>query len=109
VKDPLIRASQGWAVLLLALLFGLFLIVILPRQAAASAEYAAGGGSPDLLFSYAPEKLYSIVADYGPQGRANYIRSRLTFDVAFPLVYGLFFASTITYTFGTVWPECLWP
>lgn len=91
--------------LLLAILFVLFLTVILPRQAQASAPYSGAVGSPDLMFSYGPEKLYSMAADYGPEGRQHYIRSRLTFDIAYPLVYGFFLATTISFTFRSVWPE----
>lgn len=37
---------------------------------------------------------------YGPQGRAEYVRARSTFDVVWPLVYGLFLVTALSWTAG---------
>lgn len=101
------RIGRGWVVLLFGLLFASFLIVLLPRQAAQSAGYSAGVGSPDLQLIYGAEQLYEMAQSYGVAGRAAYIRSRLTFDLAFPISYGLFFATTIAFTLRRTWPQLL--
>ena len=43
---------------------------------------------PDLLPMYSPEHLYQLAASYSAEGRVQYIRGTLTFDLAYPLLYG---------------------
>lgn len=101
------RLSRPWVVLLSGLLFAGFVLVLLPLQADRSTAYTARAGSPDLRFTYSAENLYDIAQSYGVDGRAAYVRDRLTFDVAFPLSYGLFFATAIAFAFRRTWPQWL--
>ncbi len=72
------------------LVFALFLLVVLPREAQRSQHFLGSGPTPDTSFSYTSRELYSMAADFGAEGRAYYIRSRFTFDLAWPAAYWLF-------------------
>ncbi len=66
----------------------------MPNQSAKS--IAAGiEQSPDTSIFYTSKTLYKLAEDYGQEGRDFYIHQRFTFDLLFPLVYGLFLISTI--------------
>jgi len=93
----LIRHSPGWLVLLALAGFAVFTAAVLPRQAAGAAEVSAGAGSPDTSFFYSPADLAAMAEAYGPDGRQAYVRARYTFDVAWPLVYGLFLVTSISW------------
>lgn len=80
-------------------LFVVFLVWVLPRQAQASGQARAGLDSPDRSFFYTPEDLYHMAQDYGPDGRADYIQERFTFDLLWPAVYTLFLSTSISWTF----------
>jgi len=93
----LILHSPGWLVLLTLGGFIVFTAAVLPRQAAGAAEASAGAGSPDTSFFYSPADLAAMAEAYGAQGRQAYVRARYTFDVAWPLVYGLFLVTSISW------------
>jgi hypothetical protein len=42
---------------------------------------------------------------YGPDGRAAYIRARLTFDVVWPLAYGFFLTASIAWVNKQAFPS----
>ena len=78
-----------------ALVFGLFIVVVLPAQALAFANVTSGSGSPDTSLFYTPSQFYTWALEYGAAGRAHYIRTRFGFDLIWPLVYGAFFYTGI--------------
>ena len=47
----------------------------------------------------------SMASSYGEEGRAAYIQARFTFDLIWPLVYGLFLATGISWTFRKAFSE----
>jgi len=96
-SDWMIRQSRGWFVLVAILVFMLFMIFVLPDQAAKAEEYAKGSGSPDTSFFYTPERLFELAEAYGEEGRQAYVRARFTFDLVFPLAYVFFLATTISW------------
>jgi hypothetical protein len=73
-----------------ALVFGLFVVVVLPAQAVAFASVTSGSGSPDTSLFYTPAQFAAWALEYGAAGRAHYIRTRFGFDLIWPLVYGAF-------------------
>ena len=79
--------STGKMTLFALFIFILFLIIVVPKQAAVAREYSARVGTPDLSLYYSAEKLYAIAEAYGEEGRAAFIRARLTFDLIWPLVF----------------------
>lgn len=80
-------------------LFALFMILVLPNMAGQLTALTGVGISPDTSFIYSAKDLYAMAEAYGEEGRSYYIYSRFTFDLAWPAVYLLFFAATITYLY----------
>lgn len=91
------RISSGAFTLVSLLIFVLFMIFVLPAQAQRAKETSAGIGSPDTSFFYTTDNLYEMAEAYGADGRAAYIRSRLTFDLIFPLTYLFFLVTSISW------------
>ncbi len=54
---------------------------------------------PDLLFTYTPAQLVTMLDSYGEAGRLEYLRLDVA-DMFFPLAYGAFYALTLTYFWG---------
>ena len=97
ISDGLHRVSTGWVALAAMVIFLLFTALVLPRQSEAG---AGDVGSPDTSFYYSREELYRMAEAYGAQGRAAYVRARLTFDVIWPIVYTLFLSTAISWLYG---------
>lgn len=93
----LYRYSSGWAALAGLGVFLLFTALVLPAQAKQAEAISGGAGSPDTSFFYTPEMLYQMAEAYGPSGRAAYLRARFTFDLVFPLVYGFFLTTSLSW------------
>ena len=103
------RISTGWVTLLALVIYLVFMVSVLPEQAAAAEGSAQGGRSPDTSLTYTREDLYSMADNYGEAGRKAYIRARWTFDLIFPLVYTAFLATSISWLFRRSFPETsLW-
>lgn len=49
----------------------------------------------DLQFSYSPEKAYQLLAQFSAEDLKMYRILELTGDIAYPIIYGLFFAFII--------------
>lgn len=81
------QKSTKWFALSAITVFGLFVIFILPNQAAKMAAYSHHVGSPDTSFIYSAEQLYQMAEEYGESGRVAYVRERFTFDLIFPIIY----------------------
>lgn len=97
ISKWLYRISSGWLALAATVIFVLFMIFVLPAQAAKADETAQGAGSVDTSFFYTPEELYETAGAYGEAGRREYIRARFTFDLVYPLIYGSFLALTVSW------------
>ena len=93
----LIKQSKGWLVLVSLAVFALFMAFVLPDQAAKADEYARGSGSPDTSMFYTPAELFHLAELYGEAGRQAYVRARFSFDLAFPLVYGFFLVTILSW------------
>jgi hypothetical protein len=103
------RISSGWVALVALLIFVLFTSLVLPAQAESADELSAGAATPDLSIYYTAQDLYHWAEVYGPQGRKAYIRTRLTFDVIWPLVYTFFLATALSWTYARGFaPESVW-
>jgi len=96
------RKSNGWVALIALIVFILFMLFILPVQ-------SSGGETPDTSLFYTTADLYRMAEQYGPAGREEYIQVRFTFDLIWPLVYGTFLVSTISWLARRVIPpESVW-
>lgn len=97
LSDYFYRKSSFWVFLISLALFVIFMILVLPPQAARSTEVTGTNTSPDTSFYYTREQLYQIAEDYGQEGRYYYVDSRITFDIVWPLVYTLFLLNAISW------------
>lgn len=86
--------------------FTVFLVFVLPAQTRSSIDNA---GTPDLSFRYSVDDLYRMSEAYGAQGRQEYVRVRFTFDLVWPLVYGFFMVTAVSWFFVKAFPvESVW-
>lgn len=100
LSERLIRLSKGWLALAALLIFLLFTALVLPGQAAGTGERTAAARQPDTSLFYTPGELYGMAEAFGPDGQQAYIQARFTFDVAWPLVYGFFLVTAISWLAG---------
>lgn len=104
ISDRLYRVTNGWIALAALIVFVLFTALVLPGQAAQAEGETADAGSPDLSLWYSPGDLYRMAEAYGEQGRRAYVRARFTFDLIWPLVYGVFLTTAIGWLYARAFP-----
>jgi hypothetical protein len=91
-----LQRRVGWPIWALSLvLFVGFLGLVLPAEAERTLEATGTEQTPDTSYVYTPGDLEWLAGQYGEEGRAHYVRSRFTFDVVWPLVYGFFLQSSL--------------
>jgi hypothetical protein len=100
VSRSLYQISTGWVTVAALIVFLLFATLVLPRQAARAESESADAGSPDLALWYSTGELYAMAEAYGEQGRKAYVRARFTFDLVWPLAYGAFLTSAISWLYA---------
>ena len=88
--------------------FLLFSVTILPAQSAAAEAYSGSEGTPDLSFLYTPSDLYQMADQFGSGGRIAYVKARFTFDLIFPIIYGVFLVTTISFLLDTLYQPSRW-
>ena len=99
LSDRIQRFSTGWVTIASLVIFLLFTALVLPGQTSRSEAVTGEATSPDMSFYYTADELYQLADSYGEEGRAAYIRARFTFDLLWPLVYGFFLSTAISWTF----------
>lgn len=87
-----------------AVFFSLFILVVfmftvLPFMSRMIINIVGDIPSPDTSLVYSGDELYNMAENYGAMGRRVYIIQRVSFDVVWPLVYGMFIFTTIGCTF----------
>jgi hypothetical protein len=86
-----------WYYVLISLgIFVLFMIFVLPNESQKSSALGIES-SPDTSWFYTSDELYDIANQYGEAGRRFYIEQRFTFDLIWPLVYGLFLTLSVAF------------
>lgn len=109
ISDQLRAVSTGWITIAALIIFVAFMVFVLPGQASQSDDAANDAGTPDLMFIYTVNDLYSMAETYGEQGRRDYVKARFTFDLIWPLVYGFLLVTSVSWLFGKVFPmESIW-
>lgn len=109
LSEWLRRRITGRVALVGVLIFLIFGATVLPAQERKAEAASAGSGSPDTSLFYAPDDLTGMAEAYGEAGRVEYVRARWTFDLAFPLVYGFFYLTSISWLFGKGFrPDSRW-
>ena len=99
------RHSKGWVTILAVVIFFVFTPLVLPGQAARFREVAGDGPSPDQSFLYTAADLYDMAETFGPEGRAEYVRARWTFDVIWPIVYTFALVTAISWFSKRAFPD----
>lgn len=91
MKDKIIDIIKSRKILMISsIVFGVFMVVVLPMISYINQRYIGVSFSPDTSFFYTSHHFYQMIDLYGDQGRNLYIIIRWTFDLIYPLVYGLF-------------------
>jgi len=93
----LMKISKSWVMMLTLLIMVLFMIFVLPGQAASAEKVTGDTISPDTSFFYNPGELLEAAEEYGANGRQAYIHARWTFDLVYPLVYVSFLVTGISW------------
>ncbi|HEY5786655.1 MAG TPA: hypothetical protein VIT65_17955 [Microlunatus sp.] len=100
VAGWLANRVQGWVAGLGLVLFVLFIVVVLPAQAATGSFYTGRYPAPDTEWWYTAQDLYLAAEAWGEAGRSAYVRARVTFDVVWPLAYGIFLLTGLTWVWA---------
>ncbi|MGV8026992.1 MAG: hypothetical protein AB2L18_10585 [Anaerolineaceae bacterium] len=96
-SEQVIKFSKKSVAIVGFIFFLAFSILFLPGQTKLTETYSAGLGSPDTFLFYTPADLYHMAETYGAAGRIAYIKARLTFDIAFPILYTFFLVTSISW------------
>lgn len=99
LSDSFYKKSTLAVLAVAVLLFGFFIGVVLPQEAQRAQEQTGGSRSPDTSFWYSAQDLAVMAESYGPEGRAYYVRSRFSFDLVWPAVYGLFLTASLSFLY----------
>ncbi len=97
LSSPLFLVASG-------ALFVWFLSAVLPAQSAMAKAWTPEGANFDLSFFYSPSRALDMAAAYTTEGRLAYIAARWSFDLVWPIVYGLFVLSAWSFSLGRVAP-----
>jgi len=89
-KDWSAFLASPWLFAASIAVFAVFMAFVLPGQAAEADAASAGVPSFDTSLFYTPAQALDRAAAHTPEARFAYIAARWSFDLAFPLVYGLF-------------------
>lgn len=102
LSDWLNRVATGRVVLAAMALFLLYIVLLLPSQSRIGDVDFMAVGYPDLSLWYLPADLYRMAEAYGAEGRAAYLRSRITFDIVWPLLYVAFLSTSLSWVYGRI-------
>jgi hypothetical protein len=100
LSDWLNRVVDGRVAMIATALFVLYIVLLLPSQSRIGTVDFMTVGYPDLSFRYSAADLYRMAEAYGVEGRAAYLRSRVTFDIVWPLLYVVFLATSLSWVCG---------
>jgi hypothetical protein len=106
LSEWLYRVINGWVVLIGLAIFIVFMALLVTGQFDGGGDFPEDVGVPDLSLYYSADTLYEWAEAYGEDGRRDYIYS---FDLVWPLAYGFFLVTAITWLFGKAFPDgSLW-
>ncbi len=90
-----------------AILFLLFLTLVLPAVSQAGQQHMGSAVLPDTRLYYSADDVYGIAETLGETGRSYYVRQRITFDLVWPMVYAWFFYTAIMLLFQNIQPKSI--
>jgi len=100
--DCVNKISRTPVLVAAGIVFAGFIAFVLPHQKEMTEPFTGKAGSPGLSFYPTPDRVYEMAESYGEAGRSVYTKTLLTYDLAWPLVYSLFFLICINRTLGYV-------
>ncbi len=98
ISNWLIRKTSGWKVLVLGVAFLLCVFFLLPHLEVIMDKVSHGAGSPDVHLYYTGPQLYSWMTEYTDYGRFEYIKTRLSYDLIWPITYVSFLSIAISFS-----------
>ncbi len=108
LSQKLTSLSSGRLALAALVLFVLFMVFALPAQSAVTSQELGDVGSPDMSFVYSANDISGWAEAYGASGREAYVRARWTFDLVWPLAYGFFLVTAISWVGRRAYPADSW-
>jgi hypothetical protein len=98
--------TTGWRVMILLIANALMMGYIVPLAAGILAFAANNSVLPlDFMFFYMPAKVFEMLDKYGQAGRSVYLKTELTVDIIYPIIYTLFFGLLISWLFQRAYPS----
>lgn len=90
--------SDGKYVLILLIVYLIFPLLIFPLSGDYQQQQSGTTAPPlDLAFGFSPGEAFNRVEAYGNTGRKLYAISAMTIDVAYPVIYSIFFSILIIF------------
>ncbi len=100
---PILHRMANWKVItVLAVLFLVFDIIVLPLAASSAGQHLP---VLDLKFWYTPQQAFDAIAQYSPQACQAAVITHLTIDVIYPLIYGLLLSLLLVVVFRSASSE----
>lgn len=97
--------SAWYTVLASAIVYGLFLALVMTPHAQEMQALTTEWGAPDGHLFYTPDTLYGELARWQPAGREHYIDFRLGLDPVWALVYASFLIVVTSVALKRAYPE----
>lgn len=95
---------SGRVALLALVIFVAFMVREFSGGETLSGDSVFSAGVPDVSFYYTADRLYAMADSYGAEGRSRYIESARTFDTVWPLVYGFFLVTALSWLTRKLFP-----
>jgi hypothetical protein len=93
------RYATGRIIFSFLFLLFVFSAFLIPSAGDKLKSISGGVGFIDLLFSYTPETIQSMLNSYGNEGISFYKNFTITIDLFYPIIYSLFLALLIAWLF----------
>jgi uncharacterized integral membrane protein len=90
------KVTKASLILFFLALLLVFAIVLVPAAQGWVESFSKGTGFIDMLFSYSPDQVSTMIGSYGEAGRAVYLTFTSTADMLYPVVYSVFFGLLLT-------------
>jgi hypothetical protein len=90
--------ARGKHVLIFLIVYLIFPILIFPLSGEYQQNQSGSTAPPlDLAFGFSPGEAFNRIEAYGKTGRKLYAISAMTIDVAYPVIYSIFFSILILF------------
>ena len=98
ISNWLIRYTSGKKVIFLGTIFLIYIFFLLPHLADIMSHVSQNQGSPDTHLFYTSSELYTLISQFSEEGRREYIQTRFSYDLFWPIVYVSFLSLAISFS-----------